>query len=285
MSVVPLCNPHAMRYGLSVCTLGDYADPRRVVELARGAEAAGWEALFVWDHLGFAWGMPSGDPWVTLAAAAQATSRLRLGTGVTPLPRRRPHTIANTVATLDQLSGGRAILGAGLGGVPTEFTAFGESGDARERAGKLDEALEVLAALWSGEPVDHSGRHYTVDGVTLAPLPIQRPRIPIWIGGDSDAAIRRAARWDGWIIGGDDPAGHMLVSPERLGAMIGNLSPTSASYDIALAGLSAAGDNRLPHAYADAGATWWLESIHGLRGSFTEMKARVAAGPPAPSPQ
>jgi probable F420-dependent oxidoreductase len=272
-----------MRYGLSVCTLGDYADPHRVVELARVAEPAGWEALFVWDHLGFALGMPSGDPWVTLGAMVQATSRLRVGTAITPLPRRRPQIVANAVATLDQLSDGRMTLGVGLGGAPAEFTAFGESGDARERAGKLDEALEVLAALWSGERVDHHGRHYTVDGVTLAPLPVQRPRVPVWVGGDSAPAARRAARWDGWIIGGDDQSGQMSVSPEQLAAKVERLAPPSPTYDIALTGVSAP-DDGVPQSYVAAGVTWWLESINGRRGSFAEMTDRVAAGPPGAAP-
>ena len=126
-----------MRYGLNVCTLGEYADPRLVVDVAGAAEEAGWESLFVWDHLGFAWGVPSGDPWVTLSAVAQATSRLRIGTGVTPLARRRPQVVANTVACLDRLSGGRVVLGAGLGGVPVEFAAFGESDD-RKLNGRND---------------------------------------------------------------------------------------------------------------------------------------------------
>src|SRR5262245_17495913 len=93
----------ALRYGVDICTLGQFAEPARVVELARAAEAAGWEAVFVWDHLAFAWGVPSGDPWVLLAAVAQATTRVRLGTAVTPLPRRRPAVVANAVATLDRL--------------------------------------------------------------------------------------------------------------------------------------------------------------------------------------
>jgi alkanesulfonate monooxygenase SsuD/methylene tetrahydromethanopterin reductase-like flavin-dependent oxidoreductase (luciferase family) len=169
--------------------------------------------LFVWDHLGFAWGVPPADPWVVLAAVAQATTRIRLGTAVTPLARRRPVVVANAVATLDRLSGGRVVLGAGLGGVSAEFAAFGEPDDPRVRAGKLDEALEVVAALWAGQPVSHAGEHYTVDGVALAPTPVQRPRVPIWIGGHSRAAQRRAARWDGWIIGGDNEQGEMTFEP------------------------------------------------------------------------
>ena len=168
-----------MNHGIDIATLGDYADPRPVVQLARAAEAAGWQALFVWDHLAFAWGVPSGDPWVILAAVAQATQQLKLGTAITPLPRRRPHVLANTVASLDLLSEGRVILGVGLGGVPQEYTAFGEEENAQHRAQRLDEGLEVLDRLWSGEQVTHHGTHYTVSDVTLAPLPLQRPRVPI----------------------------------------------------------------------------------------------------------
>ncbi len=106
-----------MYYGIEVVTFGAYADPRPVVHLAQAAEAAGWDGLFIWDHLAFAWNVPSGDPWIILAAVAQATNRLKLSTAITPLHRRRPHVLANTLATLDLLSQGRVILGVGLGGV------------------------------------------------------------------------------------------------------------------------------------------------------------------------
>jgi probable F420-dependent oxidoreductase len=269
-----------MRYGLSVCTLGEYAEPRLVVDLAAAAEEAGWEALFVWDHLGFAWGVPSADAWVTLAAVAQATTRLRIGTGVTPLARRRPQVLANTVACLDQLSGGRVVLGAGLGGVPVEFAAFGEPDNPRVRAERLDEALELVAALLSGQRVDHRGRHYVVAGVTLAPLPVQRPRVPIWIGGDSPPAKRRALRWDGWMVGGDSPDGKMTISPGEIAAAIDGLGARPDRFEVALSGVSASEDHVLMDHYADAGVTWWLESIHGQRGSRSDMFDRVRAGPP-----
>ena len=186
-----------MRHGLCVASTGTYSDPRNVVALAEEAEAAGWEALFYWDHLAFVWGSPSADPWVTLAAVAARTSSILVGTNVTPLPRRRVHVLAHQVATLDVLSGGRTVFGAAIGGIPAEFTAFGESEDARVRAAMLDEGLDVLRGLWAGERVDHHGLHYTVDGVTLAPRPLQE-RLPIWIGGNSAPAVRRAARYDGW---------------------------------------------------------------------------------------
>ncbi|UWP78463.1 LLM class flavin-dependent oxidoreductase [Dactylosporangium fulvum] len=274
-----------MRYGVDICTLGDLAEPARVVDLARAAEDAGWEAVFLWDHLAFAWGVPSADPWVLLAAVAQATTRVRLGTAVTPLPRRRPAVLASTVATLDRLSGGRVVLGAGAGGVPDEFTAFGERGDGRERAARLDEALEVVAALWEGRPVSHAGEHYTVDGVTLAPLPIQRPRVPIWVGGHSRAAQRRAARWDGWLIAGDDEQGAMTMPPERVAAGLARIAghrDGGAPFEVAITGVSAGPDDERFGRYEAVGITWWLEHLHGRRAPYEQLLARVHAGPPRP---
>jgi probable F420-dependent oxidoreductase len=273
-----------MHYGIDVATLGDYADPRLVVRLAQAAEAAGWQALFVWDHLAFAWGVPSGDPWVSLAAVAQATTHLKIGTAITPLPRRRPHVLANAIATLDLLSEGRVICGVGLGGVSGEFSAFGEQDNARERAQRLDEGLDVLNRLWSGEKVTHHGTYYTLHGVTLAPLPMQRPRVPIWVGGESRPALRRAARWDGWLAGGDDEHGQMIKSPEQLAeqwAYIRQHRSSMQPFDIALTGTSTASDGMRVLEYAEAGATWWLESLHGMRGSFADLLARVEAGPPS----
>src|SRR3712207_4686392 len=177
-----------MRYGIVTANLGDYADPRVAVRLAQVAEGAGWEALFVWDHLGYVWGSPSCDPWVVLPAVAASTTHLALGTAITPLARRRPHIVANALASLDLLSGGRVVFGAGLGGVVEEFTAFGDPGDMKERAAMLDEGLMILNRLWSGAPVTHHGPHYAAEGVTLAPLPLQLPRIPIWIGRESAPA-------------------------------------------------------------------------------------------------
>ena len=273
-----------MRHGICAATIGPYAEPGRLVEVAQAAEAAGWEALLIWDHLGYVWGAPSADPWVVLAAVAQATARLRLGTAVTPLPRRRPAVVAGTVATLDRLSGGRVIFGAGLGGVAKEFTAFGEPAAASDRAAMLDEGLDVVNALWSGQPVTHSGRFYQVDGVTLAPLPVQRPRVPVWIGGASRPARRRAARWDGWIVDCDDEHGNMTVPPADIAAdaaAIAALRPAAdAQFDIAVTGVSAGPGDPVAAAYARAGATWWLEHIHASRGSHASLLARISAGPP-----
>jgi probable F420-dependent oxidoreductase len=265
-----------VRYGVNVPNMGGYADPRELVRLARVAEDAGWDGLFLWDHLAFVWGPPSIDPWTALAGAAASTSRIVLGTAVTPVARRRPHVLANAVATLDLLSGGRVVFGAGLGGVPAEFASFGEADDARTRAERLDEGLDLLRRLWSGERVEHRGRHYVVDGVVLAPLPAQAP-LPVWIGGTSAAALRRAARWDGWIADSSDREG-MTMSADDLAEAVSTLRSLGArdGFDVAAIGYS---DRADPVAYERAGATWWLESIHDRRAPIEECVALVAVGP------
>ena len=272
-----------MRYGIVMANLKEYSDPRVAVRLAQAAEEAGWEAFFVWDHLGFVWGQPSCDPWVVLAAIAASTTRLKLGTALTPLARRRPQVVANALASLDLLSRGRVVFGAGLGGVAEEFTAFGDPGDAKERAARLDEGLTVLDRLWSGASVRHRGQHYAVEGVSLEPLPLQRPRVPIWIGGEGAPALRRAARWDGWLAPATNPDGTMSKSPGRIAEMVAQIRrhrTTDAPFEVAVDGYSESGDPTLPRAYEAAGATWWLESIHGTRGPLEENMARIGAGPP-----
>jgi alkanesulfonate monooxygenase SsuD/methylene tetrahydromethanopterin reductase-like flavin-dependent oxidoreductase (luciferase family) len=274
-----------MHYGIVMSNLGDYADPLLAIRLARAAEEAEWEAFFVWDHLGFVWGSASSDPWISLSAVAVSTTHLKLGTAITPLARRRPHIVANALASLDLLSGGRMIFGAGLGGVTEEFTAFGEQGAAKERAAMLDEGLMVLDRLWSGEMVMHHGQYYDVEHVSLAPLPFQRPRIPIWIGGESPPALRRAARWDGWLAPATSPDGTPIMDkdPGRIAEMVAEIRRhrmTDTPFEVAVDGYSDPGDPTLPRAYEAAGATWWLESIHRMRGSVDEMMARVEAAPP-----
>src|SRR5437764_14679183 len=109
-----------VHYGICLANIGTYSDPRVGVRVAAGAEAAGWDGVFIWDHLAFVWGAPAADPWITLPAIASATARVRIGTAVTPVARRRPQVLAQQVATLDVLSAGRVVFGAGLGGSPAE---------------------------------------------------------------------------------------------------------------------------------------------------------------------
>jgi probable F420-dependent oxidoreductase len=262
-----------VQHGICLANIGTYSDPNVSVRFAQAAERSGWDAVFVWDHLAFAWGPPTADPWVTLSAVATATERIRLGTAVTPVARRRPQVLANQVATLDVLSEGRVTFGAGLGGNASEFRKFGEPTDAKIRAAMLDEGLDLLRRLWSGEEVRHHGEHYTVDGVTLKPTPVQE-HLPIWIGGNKPASRRRAARWDGWMPDSTYPPGKG-ASPEDVAE---GLSLGHGRFDVAVIG---EGD---PSAYEEAGATWWLETIHDQRGTLDEMLALVASGPSSRNP-
>ena len=217
---------------------------------------------------------------MTLAAVAARTSSLVVGTNVTPLPRRRVHVLAHQVATLDVLSGGRTVFGAAIGGIPEEFAAFGEPEDARVRAAMLDEGLEVLRALWAGERVEHRGAHYTVDGVTLAPLPVQEP-LPIWIGGNSGPALRRAARYDGWSADTTNMEG-FTRSPEDVAESLETIRGLRGGlhgFDVAVMGHVEQGDAETPAVFAEAGATWWLENVHDGRGDLDAMRARVRRGP------
>src|SRR5262249_56793424 len=175
----------AMQFSINIPNFGDFADPGTVAAVASAAEQAGWDGLFVWDHvLHRRHRRPFGDPWMLLTAAALATSRIRVGTLVTPVARRRPHQLARQVATLDGVSGGRVIFGAGLGGpIEDEYESFGEPTDPIVLAERLDEGLDLLQQYWSGEAVNQEGRHFQVRDVALSPATIPRPRPPGWIGG------------------------------------------------------------------------------------------------------
>jgi alkanesulfonate monooxygenase SsuD/methylene tetrahydromethanopterin reductase-like flavin-dependent oxidoreductase (luciferase family) len=238
-----------LKFAVCAANFGSWSDPHVAVRAARAAQAAGWDGYFVWDHLAFVWGPPSADPWITLAAVASATEGLTLGTAVTPLPRRRPQVVAQQLATLEQLNGGRVVLGAGLGGNESEFTAFGDDFDPHARARLLDDGLELVRRLWSG---------------------------PIWIGGNSARALRRAARWDGWIPNSLEPH-EMTMSTDELAEKVRTIGGGDG-FDVAFNGYSQPDES--VRAYADGGATWWFENMHDVRGDVDAMVARIDAGPP-----
>jgi alkanesulfonate monooxygenase SsuD/methylene tetrahydromethanopterin reductase-like flavin-dependent oxidoreductase (luciferase family) len=191
-----------MLHALTLPPYGDLADPFALVEVAVAAERAGWDAVFLWDHVLRRPEDPqeTADPWIAMAAIAIATERVRIGPMVTPITRRRPIKLAREATTLDHLSGGRLTLGLGLGVDTTrELSAFGEIVDPRIRGQRLDEGVELLCAFWSGEEVDFHGEHFMADHVTVLPRPFQQPRIPIWFAarGGASKPVRRAARFDG----------------------------------------------------------------------------------------
>jgi alkanesulfonate monooxygenase SsuD/methylene tetrahydromethanopterin reductase-like flavin-dependent oxidoreductase (luciferase family) len=214
---------------------------------------------------------------------------LQVAPGALVLPRRRPHLVAQSCATLDRLSDGRLVIGAAIGGDPPEFEAFGEPADARVRARKLDEGLTLLDGYLRGETVDHEGPEYIARHAAVGPEPVQRPRPPIWIGAGRAVALRRAARWDGWIgIGvAFDGSFSMSVTPDDVATSLAvvkaereRLGRGSEPFEVALLGSASPGVEPAPSAYEAVGVDWWLESFHPARGSLTALLARAAAGPP-----
>jgi alkanesulfonate monooxygenase SsuD/methylene tetrahydromethanopterin reductase-like flavin-dependent oxidoreductase (luciferase family) len=283
-----------MRSSVNIPNFGDFADARVVAKVAVAAEEAGWDGLFVWDHVvhdkAARRGQPFGDPWLLLTAAALATSRLRLGTLVTPVARRRPEQLARQVATLDAISGGRVIFGTGLGGpIDDEYGSFGEPTDPAVLAERLDEGLDLLRRYWAGERVDHDGPHFQVHDVTLLPATVQRPHPPVWVGGFWPARrpVRRAARWDG-VVPLFESARHGHVPPvgevRELVEYVHRHRTGSGPFEIVLGGATdpaSAVDVLAP--LAEAGATWWDErqlqtsdDLHRL----TPVLRRIEAGPP-----
>ena len=278
-----------MRYAIDIAPLGELADPHAIVRLAVAAEAAGWDGVSTWDSLGVSMGTVAPDPFVALAAAASATTRLRLILSVVALPRRRPQLVAQSAATLDRWSNGRLVLGVGSGGDPGDFETFGEPFEAKARIARMDEGLALIDAFLRAEPVSHDGPSYVARGVAaVGPRSVQEPRPPIWIGGMKPGALRRAARWDGWIaIGTSDDGSSLVLTPEAFGGMVERLDAERAAagradapFDVGVFAFSEPSERDLVARYADAGATWWLESLSPMRGSLDHLVARVEAGPP-----
>lgn len=261
-----------------------------LVELGELAERAGWDGVFFEDYLIYYDGddPPTYDPWLLLAAIAGRTGRIRLGTTVTSLPRRRPAKLAREVLTLDHLSAGRATVAVGVGDPKDRGVAgFGEQTDLKTRAAMLDEGLDLLVGLVGGERVTHQGTHYRADGVTLRPAPVQTPRVPVRVGGSiqAKAVLRRAARADGIVpYKLADTDGWSDFSPDEVHDLVGALPATRADgepFDVAVGGRRRRPDERAERAYvgelAAAGATWWLEFIPA--GDPEMMRAAVARGP------
>jgi alkanesulfonate monooxygenase SsuD/methylene tetrahydromethanopterin reductase-like flavin-dependent oxidoreductase (luciferase family) len=277
-----------MRYGWVL----PYGDARTAAELAAVAEEHGWDGFFVWEGV---WAI---DPWVSLAAAAMRTERIRLGTMLTPLPRRLPWELAGQVATLDNLSGGRVILPVGLGATDDRWWLFEDDPGRRVRAEQMDESLELIQALWSGKPVRYEGAHYRARPaeIMVPPPPVQRPRVPIWVVGawPRPKSMRRAARLDGWLPAymprdGDDRE----LTPERLREGIDWLRERRAAEGLTMDGYDVVAEGATPpdpaaaaeivRPWAEAGATWWIDAdwseMDAARVSAAALE-RLRAGPP-----
>jgi alkanesulfonate monooxygenase SsuD/methylene tetrahydromethanopterin reductase-like flavin-dependent oxidoreductase (luciferase family) len=259
-----------------------------LLELGSEADAGGWDGFFLWDHMRFSteFPVPVFDPWIALTAIAERTERIRLGPMVTPVARRRPWKLARETVTLDHLSRGRLILGVGLGFPPDgEFELLGEDPDDRVRAAKLDEGLDILVRLWSGEPFDYEGTHHRVRDAQFLPTPLQRPRIPVWVAGTwpSRAPFRRAARLDGVFPQGRDADGQMVpLEPGGYVEMLAYIAEhrrRDEPFDVVACGVSN-GDRSVVAPFEEAGATWWFESDEGAPGWQERMLERIRSGPP-----
>jgi len=266
-----------VRHGIFLPPFGPFGDPTVLVDLAMAAERTGWDGFFLWDHVMHRVDGPYVDAWIALAAIAARTNSLRIGPLITPLPRRRPWKLAREAVSLDHLSRGRVVLGVGIGTDHSrEFSAFGEPSDDHTRAELLDEGLDIVTQLWTGESVHHSGRHFHADGVRFLPRPFQRPRIPIWCGAHwpHQTPLRRAARYNGVVPIGDLP-------PEAVTELLSDVRRHRTSqepFDVAIASWTAsapAGE------YEAAGATWWLEAFQPDTPLTTAQRA-IEQGPTRP---
>jgi alkanesulfonate monooxygenase SsuD/methylene tetrahydromethanopterin reductase-like flavin-dependent oxidoreductase (luciferase family) len=273
-----------LKFGL-VIPLGD---ARRAAELARKAEHAGWDGFFVGEAI---WSI---DAWVTLAAAAVATERIRLGTMISPLPRMRPWKLASEAATLDHLSEGRAIVGLGAGAVWMGYQAFpDEVTDAATRAELLDEGIDILSILLASRQVDYNGKHHhlrltAMDTMHYPPPSLQQPRVPLWVVGvwPRQRSMRRVLKCDGLIPHVIKPDGQFgEVRPEDLREMkayVDRHRTLATPFDFIVegntVGLDDARIEEKLHPWAEAGATWWMETLFGVTDE--QLVDRIRQGPP-----
>ncbi|WP_433654000.1 LLM class flavin-dependent oxidoreductase [Nocardia sp. CA-128927] len=272
-----------LRHGVYLPPFGPFGDPTTIVDLAVRAEAAGWDGVFLWDHV-VSEAMPIVDPWTTLGAVAQATDRILLGTTVTPLARRRPWIVARQAATLSKLSNGRFIFGTGLGSDESgDFTRFGEPADLRTRSARYDEGLDIVRAIWSGQAYRHSGSHYQVYIEEAVPEP---HHIPIWVASSTNHpnVIRRAASCDGIF----PHLGDHTPTPDELADIVAavhslRLPTTDRSFEVVVTGNASHAWNEPTtvdvKGLTEAGMTWWMESL--IHFDPLELSLEIVdAGPP-----
>lgn len=282
-----------MRFGLVLPNIGQYSNVRLLADLAHDGEAAGWDGFFLTDTIQMV-GYdvhPICNPWIALAAVALRTERIKIGVRVAAPTRRRPWQLAGEAVTLDHLSHGRMILGIGLGDEHDRgFAAFGEEMDLKQRARMLDEALDVIQGLWSGQPFSFDGEHYLVNEIALRPTPVQAPRIPIWVGWvwPRRKPLERAARWDGATPFAMHPDGtYASLTPDdirQLKHLIEERRPVDEPFDIVIDGpvFDAVHDKQARHtlqANAAAGATWSVGFVPPEVG-IGDLRAAIRKGPP-----
>lgn len=277
-----------MKYGF----VFPHADVLKAIEFAKAAEEVGWDAFFVWEPT---YGI---DAWITLAAIAVQTERIRLGTLLSPVSRMRPWKLASEAITLDVLSNGRINLCVGLGAVDTGFGVFGEEIDRKTRAQLLDEGLDIMNGLWNRELSNYKGKHYQIKDLKECaffkrhpqPKLIQHPRIPIWVVGawPWKKSMQRVLKCDGIIPTIKTKQGKFeKITPEHIYEIknfIEEHRSLKSPFDIIIEGETPGNDSELASSivrpYAEAGATWWIESIWSSP-DLSQVLNRVKQGPPS----
>jgi len=274
-----------MKFAINFANFGYLGDVSCLTDLACDAEAAGWDAVFLWDHVNWTDMGFHADPWIALGIIAARTERILIGTGVTPIARRRPTKLAREILTLHQISEGRFVFGAGNGIWPSEFDDLGDSGDLKVRAEMLDEGLELLQSLWSGEPVDFAGKHYQAKAQSFA-ADGPPPKIPIWLAGTwpNRKPFRRAARFDGGMALNEAFDAPLSVDHVReIACLIADNRDSDEPFEIAC-GLRTSDDAQADiarvEAYQEAGATWWIDSVFPAMEPLESAQARIRRGPP-----
>jgi hypothetical protein len=272
-----------MKYGAAF-----YASPRTAANLARIAEEAGWDGIFLGDAI---W---TEDPMIGLAAAAMVTERLRLGTMVVPVPLRRPWKLASESVALDRLSNGRLTLGLGAGAVWMGWYAFpDEPTDTKVRTELLDETIDILTLLYKREPFDYDGKHYhlkltQLDVKYYPPKPVQQPRIPLWVPGiwPRMKSMRRLLKCDGLLPQKMNANGEFEeVTPRDLRQMKAYIDlhrTLTTPFDVVVegktAGFAPVQVQDMLQEWSDAGATWWIESL--WETPEEQAAERLRQGPP-----
>ena len=275
-----------MQYGFII----PRGDVETILEMTVEAEEAGWDGVFYWDGIYIESAGPMYDPWVTLAAMALQTKRVRLGAVLTPPSRRRPWKLARETVTVDHLSHGRLIVPVGLGALEDGgFAKVGEATDRKVRAELLDEGLDILTGLWSGKPFHFQGKHYHLDEMTFQPPPVQSPRIPIWVVGawPSMKSMQRVLRYDGLLpTKVTSPGNDNAMTPDDIRTMKAYIEAhrtLTTPFDIVWEG-ETPGDDReraaqIVQPFIDAGITWWTES-RWFTEDIQAIRTRIRQGPP-----
>jgi hypothetical protein len=264
-----------------------------IVEMASILEDSGWDGAFYYDDIYTDAKTEMSAAWPIMAAMASTTKKVRIGSLLTAVGRRRPWELARESVTVDWLSKGRLVLPTGLGWAGDgAYIKAGMPAERKTRAEMLDEGLEILDGLWSGKPFRYEGKHNQIKSMRFIPRPFQKPRIPIWVVGawGWPKSMGRVLKYDGLIPVIKKPNGdHEEVTPSAISEMRKFVSEKRVvkgnmrkDFDIIKDGttpLDHTKARKIVQPFEEAGATWWMESMWGYKG-LREVRKRAKAGPP-----